>query len=378
MPALNRRNFLHSLSITAAPVLLGAADSFFRVTRHAGRWWFLDPSGKHTFSLGLNHLDPATLRYGPDGGLWHSRYSNNMERWLRDKVRPDLLRWGFNCLGWNQEVIVRGPTNHSHSRPFTFDEYQWLGLPYCHLLPFTEFHQWEAQTRHPDLFATEFEDWCDHVAREHCVPFARDPKLIGYFYVDCPTWVHTRPENEWKGPLFDPARLTTEAGRKELTALATRYYKVTHDAIRRYDRNHLILGDRYEAAAALPEEVVLAARPYIDVLSFQQFGAPAKVRADFDKWRGVVDLPILLADGAGNLRTPSGVVRHDTKKYADVMAVLRDNPNCVGFHLCGAYQANRVRRRGLLDEQERPDEEVVAAITAVNRETTRWAERAAH
>jgi len=133
MPALNRRRFLQSLPLPAAPALLGAADSCFHLTRHGGRRWFVDPTGKRIFSLGLNHLDPATLRCGPDGGLWHSRYGNSIERWLRgEKVRPNLLRWGFHCLGWNQEVVSRGPTNHKHSRPFTFDEYQWLGLPYCH------------------------------------------------------------------------------------------------------------------------------------------------------------------------------------------------------------------------------------------------------
>ena len=50
--------------------------------------------------------------------------------------------------------------------------------------------------------------------------------------------------------MFDPARLESEAGRTELFKLAERYYRVTHDAIRRYDPHHLILGDRYEAASA--------------------------------------------------------------------------------------------------------------------------------
>ena len=31
-----------------------------------------------------------------------------------------------------------------------------------------------------------------------------DPKLIGYFYIDCPTWIHTTQFTAWKGPLFDP------------------------------------------------------------------------------------------------------------------------------------------------------------------------------
>ena len=39
--------------------------------------------------------------------------------------------------------------------------------------------------------------------------------LIGYFYIDCPTCVHTRQWNTWKGPLFDPQKLESAAGRTE-------------------------------------------------------------------------------------------------------------------------------------------------------------------
>ena len=81
---------------------------------------------------------------------------------------------------------------------------------------------------------------------------ADDPKLIGYFYVDCPTWIHVRPANAWKGPLFDPERLASDGGgcRRAHATWPGRYYRVTHDAIRRYDPHHLILGDRYEADGA--------------------------------------------------------------------------------------------------------------------------------
>ncbi|MCP5114921.1 MAG: agarase, partial [bacterium] len=225
---------------------------------------------------GLNHIDSASFRIVENGSLWRDRYANNIERWLKQSVRPNILDWGFNSVGWTQEVVTRGLTNHRHSRAFTYEEYQWLDLPYGHLLPFADFHQWEAETRHPDLRSSEFEDWCDYVARDECARFAGDEKLIGYFYIDCPTWVHTRNWTAWKGPLFDPELLKTPAGQKELEDLAGRYYKVTHDAIRRYDPNHLILGDRYEANAPLPIQVVRAAMPYVDVLSFQDFRQPVE------------------------------------------------------------------------------------------------------
>jgi hypothetical protein len=353
----------------------------FTVGQRNGRWWFITPDGQPFFSIGLNHIDSATLRYTENRHIWRDKYGNSMEKWLRN-VRSDLLEWGFNTVGWVQEVVTRHDLNHRHSRNYTFEEYQWLDMPYCHMLPFVDFHQWEYETRHPDINGKGFEDWCDYVARAGCGRFADDPKLIGYFYSDCPTWVHVHKANAWKGPLFDPARLNSEVGRKELRQLAGRYYKVTHDAIRRYDKNHLILGDRYEARAPLPDEVVRAAMPYVDVLSFQCFGGARIVSEKLGYWAKFSGRPILLADSAVRTKSSSsGGSRQphhqDPQGYADVMHVLQQIPQCVGFHLCGAYVCNRVRRYGLRDEQDRADTEAVKGIARVNDEVARWVDRLA-
>ena len=380
---ISRRRLLQAAA-ASAPIVLSPcvsrsaettqidAEGFYTIGRRDGRWWFIDPEGKRNFSLGINHIDPASLRYPENVHLWREKYGNAMQRWLQESVAPDLKAWGFNCIGWTQEVVTRGPTNHRHSRPFTYEEYQWLDMPYCHLLPFADFHQWEFETIHPDFFSDDFASWCDHVAREHCVPMSEDPKLIGYFYIDCPTWVHTREGNTWKGPLFDPIKLKEAKGRQELVKLATQYYKVTHDSIRRYDPHHLILGDRYEINAPLPVEVVHAAKPFVDVLSFQQFGNPDKIRTDFEHWRQTIDMPILLADGAGARQRADGTRGQDGMRYQRTLEVLRANPACVGFHLCGAYLQNRVRKRGLRNELDQPDKEAIELISQANRETALW------
>jgi hypothetical protein len=381
---MNRRSFL-TRTTTAGAGLLAApkpalrarttqtADrGHFTIARQQGRWWFLTPERKRFFSLGLNHVDPATIRYPENIGIWRGKYGNSMRRWLTDAVGPNLRDWGFNSLGWNQEVITRGPTNRRHSRHFTRDEYDWLGMPYCHQLPFADFHQWEAEPRHPDFFAAEFADWCDHVAREHCVPLADDPNLIGYFYIDCPCWLHVRDINAWKGPLFDPELAKTPAGRARLRELAGKWYQVTHDAIRRHDPHHLILGDRYEANAALTMDIIEAARPFVDVLSFQDFRDPV---GHLEQWHRDSGMPVLWADGAKSRRIPGDPRdgrRNDGAWYADVLAGLRRNPGVVGAHLCGAYYRNRVRGRGLLDENETPDTENIALIRQANRDSETW------
>ena len=244
-------------------------------------------------------------------------------------------------------------------------------MPFCHLLPFTESHQWEQHTRHFDFRGSQWEEWVDYVARSHCAELSEDPNLIGYFYSDCPTWVHTRPVNEWRGPIFDPDRLETESGRKELSQLANEYYKTTHDAIRRYDPHHLILGDRYEANSSIATEVIEAALPYVDVLSFQDFRDPV---VHLNEWHKKTGKPVLLADAAKMkwLTEPDEFTRNEGAWYAETLAELFRNPGCIGFHLCGAYQRNKARRYGLLDEQENPDQENVELMQAANEHVSQW------
>lgn len=336
----------------------------FTTTRDGNRWWFSTPAGGRVFSIGMNHIDSATLRYPENGHLWRERYGNSQARWIRERVVPDLNDWGFNAIGWVQEVVIRTEHIHRHSMNWTREEYDWAAMPYCHMLPFTEAHQWEVETRLPDVFSDGFEEWCDVVAREHCARLADDPNLIGYFYCDCPTWVHTRPNNR-TAPWFDPTRLETTAGRDELTRMAERYYRVTHDAVRRYDPHHLILGDRYEAKAHLPDEILLAARPWVDVLGFQYFGEPDQVREDFDRWHELTGLPVLLADASPPKRIPD--------RYADMMAALRASPGCVGWHVCGAYLRNRTRKYGYRNEDESPVEDLISVTRQVNADTATWA-----
>ena len=338
-------------------------DQYFSVRLHGGHWWLFTPAGKPFFSIGMNHIDPASLRYPENLEIWQKTYGSSTIRWLKESVAPNLKRWGFNTVGWEQEVTVR---QWRHSRSFTYDEYQALDMPYCHMLPFTEAHQWEQHTRHFDFYSSEWEEWCEYVARDHCAALSEDQKLIGYFFSDCPTWVHTNQVNEWRGPIFDPAQLDSEAGRKELRALAKRYYETIHKAIRRYDKHHLILGDRYEANAPLPIEVVESALPYVDILSFQDFRNPIE---HLNYWHEKTQKPVLLADAAKiKWRTePGEFTRNNGQWYTETLSELFQNPGCVGFHLCGAYQRNKARRYGLLDEQENPDTENVKLITAANQ-----------
>ena len=78
---------------------------------------------------------------------------------------------------------------------------------------------------------------------------------------------------------------------------------------------------------------------------------------------------MLWADGAKEIKLGNGPAsRNDGAWYASVLNGLRDNPGCIGAHLCSAFMRNRVRNRGLLDEHERADTEMIALIREANQQ----------
>lgn len=380
----HRRTFIKStaiaaLSTAAFPNLFSASKtkSFFTIGRIKRRWLFKDPKGKPFFSLGLNHFDSATLRYPKNDHIWREKYGNDQIRWIKEGVKPRLKDWEFNSVGWVQEVTVK---QQAHSANWSYEEYQALDMPYFHMLPFIESHSWNPWHKNADLRDSAFEDWCDYVARSECSRFRDDPKLIGYWYSDCPTWTWNRPHNKWRGPMFDPGKLKSEAGKKELHDLARHYYQVTHDAIRRYDPNHLIMGDRYEANMPLPIEIVNASDGLVDVLCFQDFKDPA---THLDEWHKKTGRPVLWADGAQGAEVHDHTGRYQTDSYKEnngawygvMLKGLQSNPGAVGAHLCGAFLRNRQRARGLLGENEEPDKKNNDLIRFANRDMAEWLKR---
>ena len=164
---VTRRRFLASGALPGASTRAVTAparttqvdpEGFWSLAWREEPWWLITPDGKPFFSLGLNHIDPASLRYQENLHIWRDKYDGSASKWIEESVAPNLKRWGFNTVGWVQEVTVR---QWRHSRPFTTDEYRALDMPFCHLLPFMESHGWEQHTRHFDFQSPEWAEWVD-------------------------------------------------------------------------------------------------------------------------------------------------------------------------------------------------------------------------
>jgi hypothetical protein len=316
----------------------------------------------------VNHIESSALKYPDNVHIWKKRYGTE-ERWLQEGVAARLQAWGFNTIGWTQEVVTR---DFRHSPVWEHEQYQWAGMPYCHMLPFTNIATYEPWPIYPDVFSSEFEQWVDYVARSYCLDMADDPRLIGYFYADCPAWEGHKRAASWASALD----LTSPAGVCEMRRIADRYYALLHDAIRRYDRNHLILGDRYDGKLGIPDWLLEAMMPTVDVLSVQYYAPWEDMSRDLDRWYAKCGKPILLADSAflaptELLQVPESArvyvpdQRARGQAYQQFAAQAYARPYIVGWHWC-AFIENRARRSGIVNYRDEPYHDLVTRMRDLN------------
>ena len=95
MNELPRRSFLRSslafgCGLAATPLLnparasevkttQAAPSGFFTLGKRNDHWWLITPEGKPFFTMGLNHIDPASLRYPENLDIWREKYGGITE-----------------------------------------------------------------------------------------------------------------------------------------------------------------------------------------------------------------------------------------------------------------------------------------------------------
>lgn len=60
-------------------------DGFFTLGKVDDHMFFITPEGKPFFSLGINHIDPASLRYPENIHIWKEKYDGSTTKWLKSR-----------------------------------------------------------------------------------------------------------------------------------------------------------------------------------------------------------------------------------------------------------------------------------------------------
>ena len=239
------------------------ATGFFQVAKVGERWWLVTPEGKLFYSVGVNDVDPRGDTDKQSGICPYceavDRIYDSPEAWAETTVQR-LESWGFNTAGaWSEDELLA---------PL---------MPYTKLL--------NCGGGQPDFFSDEFLQRVARITEEQVVPLKDDPNLLGWFLDNELKWGRdwrTEPpttmlEDYLKLEEGSPGRKIAEQYGDDhegfLLALADRYFRVTTEAIREADPNHLILGAR-ASSLSMPPQVPRAAAPYLDIFSVNFYATP--------------------------------------------------------------------------------------------------------
>lgn len=222
-----------------------AADGFYRLENQDDQWFVRDPSGRPTRLVGVDQVRwdgmPCERMNWRRPYEEHNRATYCNRRAWEDETLARLKSWGFNMLGACSDDSLR-------HRGLLHAIFLNLSEDFCT----GERNRWCAEykgvpnTAMPNVFHPDFPDYCDRVARKLCAPNRDDKDLLGYFI-----------DNELVWQSADDPALAAE-----------RYFKLTTEAIRKYDPNHLVLGCRFAGLDGAPESVWAAAGRYCDVVTF--------------------------------------------------------------------------------------------------------------
>jgi hypothetical protein len=380
-----------------------------------GVHWLVTPCGERFFSIGVNALEGGYAQRLPDVRIayhWGTFYPD-LEAWSQI-ARQRLLAWGFNTAGgWSLHPLM----------------FPSATTPYLELGRMSRFHWYDPLQ--PST-AEQMRGW----ARRMVAPYKGNPYRIGYFtdnevgwwngalfvyYLKQPATNHTKQHlirllrayygdnwerfsrdfvpppgiasfqhllhNKGTWPQLRPGGEGIHVVRQWTGIIAGHYYRLAHDAIREFDPDALILGDRlpiyYDPVA------VRAMRPYVDVISVNYNVDSSDgwiARYFFDGLRQLApDKPVLISEwffaahenrsgnrNNGHLMTVSTQAERARGAMAAAKRFARE-PQIAGMHWFQYYDHPKGGRDdgedynfGLVDIDDRPYEAVVEAFSRVN------------
>ena len=384
------------------------ATGFFHTAQIDGRWWLVDPDGHLFFSSGPDAITSRTstrvkgretlfVKLPPGTGDFADFYRANAAlrygesdyaaHW-KAKVVERLHAWGFNTVAnWSDPILLKDP-----AMPFATSisagatAKNWMGFP--------------------DVYSKEFAAKVQADAAARCARFREEPKLIGYFIGNEPSWpYHPLIESILKDPQASATQDFARAFLKEkgdtpatrallLETVSRQYFRSICDAIHKADPHHVVMGIRFSRLPdfappcatcvqhqALPEPV-LRASDVFDIVSFNDYSTGDRG----DMMARIYDLvkkPIIIGEfhfgtaergyGPGlvmmsNQTTRAQAFRHYLEAYASLPAV-------VGVHYFAWSDEPVTGRRGdgenydigFVDQMDVPYAEMVAAAQATHR-----------
>ena len=320
--------------------IAGSKTGFFHTQKIDGRWWLVTPDGHAFFSKGVDNVS-----YRPEAAS-SPKAPADTNAWAAATARQ-LHSWNFNTTGaWSASEL--------YGKEIVY-------APVIDMAASVQRDLW-LKGGVVDYFSQEFRDAAGRVAERMCAPHAKDPWLLGYFTDNELRWgkdwrsqdsllesylkMPEASQGFHKASEFLKTRghaavsLTDDDKGEFAGLLAEEYARVTSEAIRRADPNHLVLGCRF---AGYPgDSAIRAVGKYFDVISYHSYNATAPV----DRLQQIYRLsgkPTMITEfsfkamdsGLPNTKgaaKPVGTQLERADGFTHYVEALAALPGCVGFH----------------------------------------------
>jgi agarase len=417
-----------------------SATGFFRVQNDNGVWWFIDPEGRRFISKGV-----TTVQYAQDNiqGTNRSPYREtnqakygSIANWQK-AIAPRLMKWGFNTLGaWSDAELTTIEVNGKY---LAYSPNLNLGASFVG----TPRETW-LRGEFPNVFDPKFEIFSRQKAQEQCGPQKNDPRILGWFtdnelrwaadwrdkdelltvFLELPasspgkrvavdllrnrhvdvaklnadwetdfrSWADLLQVTEFKQPVDTFEFRITGRGSKEVRAfvadsdaflelVAEQYFRITTEAIKVADPNHLIFGPRFAYLPAKP--VVTAAAKYLNAISFNSYSLDPSGAID---QYSAFNLPVVIgefsfvSDDSGLPNTSESMLELHMKNQKERALAFRNyvsaalkHPNLIGYHWFehvdqpkeGRFDGQNANY-GIVDIEDQPYSPLVEMMAEVN------------
>lgn len=387
------------------------ATGFFHARKIADRWWLIDPLGHRFLHIGVCSVSPGKSGMSREAAI--ERFGTD-EQWA--KATASLLReHGFNGTGaWSATDVLRA----SDKPPVYTQTWSFMGaFGRARKLVRQEPGHLGYTGKCIPVFHPEFEAFCDTYARQ-LIEKRSDPYLLGHFsdnelplasdildrsleldvnnpdlrpgYGAARAWLTER-----RGESAGPDDITDADRAAFLEHACERYFRITTQAIRRHDPNHLCLGPRLYGSSLRTPEVFRAAGRHLDVVAVNYYGAWTPDRQRMAMWVRESGKPFLITEwyakgmdsGLPNNTGAGWTVRTQQDRgrfYQNFTLALLESGGCVGWHWfkyrdnnpldLSTDPSNRDSNKGIINWQFEPYAPLLEAMKEINTNAYRLVE----
>ena len=334
-------------------------QGFFYTKKIGNRWWLIDPLGNHYFNIALDSINPGP---SPEEKSAFQEKFGTDANWAQTTT-DFLWNTGFSGLGnwsnWKVLSTANKPLNYVVIENFMAGFAKKIGIT-VPAAGHTGFIRECFPVFHPD-----FPAYCDDYA-QNLIATAKDPRLVGIFSdneLQTPADMLDRSLGlDEKNPNLkpghdaavawlaargrDPKQITNEDKAEFVAYVFDTYYKIVSAAIRKYDTNHLFLGERMmsEGNAYNNQALWKVMGQYVDVASVNFYHVWGPDPKAINHWAEWSQKPIMLTEwyakagdvpGLANSGGAGWIVKTQedrAKYYEHFMLGCYESGNIVGAH----------------------------------------------